>query len=461
MEEAEFVDRLAPLVRGRRVVLLSGVLAGAAPRVSRLRAMGAERVLVLAAGTGTGPLPPVEDADWVVHEVVADDLMAGVRATRALFADPPLEMVAALGRYDPNGVALVLGGGPESDVGLGGRPCYGARPRPWAALEDKVVIDALWDDLGVRRAPSGVVPARLEDLAAAADSFDRGLGTAWAGDAREGFNGGAAYVRWVRTPEDAPTAAAFFAAHCDRVRVMPFLEGVPASIHGVVFPDGTAVVRPMEMVTLRRPGQSRLLYGGFATFYDPPVGVRDEMRQLARTVGEGLRRRVGYRGGFTIDGVVTEEGFRPTELNPRLGALGALVRGSGLPLDLLQCALVERDDLGIPAPDFEDLVLPIADTQRTGGAATVTAAHPPTDQTEEVGVILDDTTCRLPSPGEEPTATISYGPGQVGGFVRAQFEPARTPVGPSVAARAVAALAFADARFGTEIGPLEPCRPQP
>ncbi len=460
MEAANLVSRLARLVEGRRVVVLAGVLAGATARVSRLRQMGTERILVLAAGTGTGPLPAPEDADWVVHEVTAPDIIAGVRASRALFADPPPEMVEAVGRYDPAGDALVLGGpGPDSDGGLGARRCYGGRPAEWVALEDKVVVDGLWDDFGVHRAPSEVVQASLDDLAAAAQRLDRGLGTAWAGDAREGFNGGAVYLRWVRSLDQAAEAAAFFGAHCDRVRILPFLEGVPASIHGVVLPDGTAAMRPVEMITLRRPGQSRLLYGGFATFYDPEPPVREEMRELARTVGEGLRRRVGYRGGFTVDGVVTDDGFLPTELNPRLGALGAILRGSDLPVDLLQCALVEAEDLGLGTQDLEDLVLSAADAQRAGGAATVTESSPPAGTTEEVSVMLDDLGCRLPEVGEVPTATISFGPGQVGGFVRAQFDPDGTPKGPSVAARAVRALAFADTTFGTGIGALEACRP--
>jgi hypothetical protein len=68
---------------------------------------------------------------------------------------------------------------------------------------------------------------------------------------------------------------------------MPFLEGVPCSIHGVVFPEGAATFRPVEMVTLRRPGSSRLRYAGAATFWDPPAADREVMRDLARRVGEG------------------------------------------------------------------------------------------------------------------------------------------------------------------------------
>lgn len=150
-------------------------------------------------------------------------------------------------------------------------------------------------------------------------------------------------LRWVRRVEEVEEAAAFLGARCDRARVMPFLEGIPCSIHGMVFPGGVASFRPVEMVTLRQPGSGSLRYAGAATFWDPPLADREAMRDLARRVGEGLRERVGYRGAFTVDGVLTAEGFRPTELNPRLGAGLAMIPGDlpELPVTLLDRVLVE------------------------------------------------------------------------------------------------------------------------
>ena len=60
----------------------------------------------------------------------------------------------------------------------------------------------------------------------------------------------------------------------------------------------------------------------------PAGGVREEMREAARRVGEQLRAEVEFRGAFTLDGVATADGFRPTELNPRFGAgLEVITRG--------------------------------------------------------------------------------------------------------------------------------------
>ena len=92
----------------------------------------------------------------------------------------------------------------------------------------------------------------------------------------------------------------------DQVRIAPFLEGVPMSIHGVVFPTSTAVFRPVELITLRYRERSRFLWGGCSTSYDPSDRDRVEMREVARRAGNALKENVNFRGPFSIDGVITE-----------------------------------------------------------------------------------------------------------------------------------------------------------
>jgi hypothetical protein len=464
-------DALRPLFAGRKVVLTGGPLAAMTGTCRRLRELGAERPFLLATGTGTGEVPGSDEAEWCVVEVRAPDVIAEIRAAMRLLRLLPGEVVAALDRWDPAREALVLSPMFNELPEIAGRRVYGPRRPEWRRLEDKVVIDALWDDLGVARAPSEIVPAEAAALRAAAGRLDRGAGTAWAGDARQGFHGGAHCLRWVRGAEDAAEAVAFLAGRCDRVRVMPFLEGVPCSIHGVVFPEGVATFRPVEMVTLRRPGTGRLRYAGAATFWDPPAADRELMRDLARRVGEGLRERVGYRGAFTVDGVLAAEGFRPTELNPRLGAgLSIMTRDlPDLPVGLLDRALIEGETLAFGAADLERQLLAAADRTRAGGASTVTERRPgalepsPSERqaaagaTRELPVAFEAGACR-PAEGREPDGVLSFGPSGVGGFVRLALDPDRVPAGPPVAPLAVAAFALADERFGAGIGPLEPAR---
>jgi len=451
-------DALRPLFAGRKVVVTGGPLAAMTGTCRRLRELGAERPFLLATGTGTGELPGPEEAEWCVVEVRAPDVVAEIRAAMKLLRLLPSDVVDALDRWDPERRALVLSPMFNELPAIAGRRVFGPRRPAWRRLEDKVVVDDLWDDLGVPRAPSQVVGVEPDALWAAARRLDRGAGTAWAGDARQGFHGGALCLRWVRDEQDAAEAVAFLAARCDQARVMPFLEGIPCSIHGMVFPDAVAAFRPVELVTLRRPGSSRLLYAGAATFWDPPDADREAMRDLARRVGAGLRERVGYRGAFTVDGVLAAEGFLPTELNPRLGVgLSTMTRDlPDLPVGLLHLALVEDEPLRYTAGDLERQVLAAADRTRAGGAWTVTTE--PAQATRELPVVFDGGACRPAADGQPADGTLSFGPSGVGGFVRLALDPARVPVGPPVAPLAVAAFALADERFGTGIGPLEPAR---
>jgi hypothetical protein len=456
------VEQLRPVFAGRKVMLTGGPLAALTGTCRRMRELGAERPFLLATGVGTGEVPGADEAQWCVVELRAPDVLAEIRAAMKLLRLLPAEVADALDRWDPERRALVLSPMFNELPEIAGRRVYGPRRPEWRRLEDKVVVDQLWDDLGVPRAPSAVVAAEPEALRAAAGRLDRGAGTAWAGDARQGFNGGAQLLRWVRGEEDAAEAARFLAERCDRARVMPFLEGIPCSIHGMVFPGGVAAFRPVEMVTLRQPGSSRLRYAGAATFWDPPGADREVMRDLARRVGDGLRERVGYRGAFTVDGVLTADGFLPTELNPRLGAgLSVMTRDlPELPVPLLDRALIEGEALAYRADDLERQVLDVADRSRAGGAWTVTRKGPVTaGANEEVAVAFEDGVCRPATDERPPDGTLTFGPSGVGGFVRLRLDPERVPAGPPVAPLAVAAFALADERFGTGIGPLEPARP--
>jgi hypothetical protein len=203
--EPSLTEELRPLFAGRKVVLTGGPLAGLTGVCRRLRELGAERPFLLATGLGTGEVPDPEEAEWCVVEVRAPDIVAEIRAAMRMLRLLPPDVVDALDRWDPERRALVLSPMFNELPEIAGRRVYGPRRPEWRRLEDKVLVDALWDELGVTRASSEVVAAEL-------------MG--------------------------APLAAAFLGARCDRARVMPFLEGIPRSIHRVVFPDGVATFRP-------------------------------------------------------------------------------------------------------------------------------------------------------------------------------------------------------------------------
>lgn len=454
-------DALRPVYGGRKWILLASAKAGLVGLVDELAALGASRPFCLANIAGTGPIPDPEQAAGATFGLDATDIIDGFRVYEAALGDPPAEVRAAVDRWDPAGEAQGLGRivlGPVPTVA--GRRRWAARPPSWIELEDKVALESVWDELGLPHVRAPIVPAEEGALRAAAASVDRGLGTAWVGDAREGVHGGGVYLRWVRSEADVAEAVAFFAASCDRVRVQPFLEGIPCSIHAIVFPDDVAVFRPVEMVALRRPGRSRLFYTGCATYWDPSDADREEMRAFARRAAEGLRATRGYRGTFTIDGILTDEGFRPTELNARVGAGLSLfeVATDGAPLALLAFALQEEVELPVDPRELEAFVLEAADAKRAAHTIALTDERPADTTTLSLARAGDAWRVRGEDEPGEPDATALYGPSDAAGFLRFKAEPAVVPVGPSYARFAASALMWADREMGLGIGPLEPAR---
>ena len=452
-------DLVRPLVEGRRVVLVGGGFAAWAREVSLLRSLGSDRCLCVVGGDGTGECPDPSDTDRFDVGIAAPDIIAEFREWEKVAADPPAELLDTLDTFDPEHRALVLVPNFTAIIDVGDRPVYGARRPEWVALEDKAAVDEFFDAAGVPYPPSEVVPAAVDPLVDATARLDRGSGTVWAGDARDGFNGGAVFVRWIRDESHIAEAVGFLGQRCDRVRVAPFVEGVPCSIHGFVTARGVAVFRPVEMLTLRHTGESRLHYAGTATFWDPAPAGRSEMERAAEAAGSRLKDEVGFRGLFTVDGIMSEQGFVATELNPRFGAgiRYAFECLPNLPLELVHRAAVAGDAEGLDPDDLERLVLDACEPKRLGvGSAEVRNSW---DATAVTRLVYEGGRFREALDDERATARLLNGPGRGNeGYVLVELHPERTAVGPSVAPRVTAALAFADEHLDAGIGPLEPAR---
>lgn len=457
VDAAFYQDLLRPIIGGRKLIICGLSLAGVTRWIKSMRALGSDRCLVIANGMGTGPLPSEVDADAIVVEIHAQEMIEEMRQTENMLRNPPQRVIDAINAFDPEHKALMIASTitlSELPAQIAGRPVWARRSAASLIAEDKVTVDAFWDSIGVVRAPSVIVPVDIEALRRAHRELDRGMGVALAGDAREGPHGGAERLRWVTSEDELLEAEGFFRRHCDRVRVMPFLDGIPCSIHGAVIDDDVIALRPVEMVTLRNLESHRLRYCGTADFWDPPDADRERMRQTARQVGKALQERMGFRGAFTIDGVMTEDGFRPTELNPRYGAgLAPIARAvPELPLSLVLTAVLAGEPLDYRPMELERLLVESADNKRGGGAYTVIKTVQ--TRTREVPLVGGPSGYRAATEGEDPTATLSVGPGAIGGFVAFDPDPKHTPIGSPIAPAAVAAFAFADRQFNTAIGPL-------
>lgn len=456
MRREHWSESLAPFLRGRPFIVTSDMLAATTGLALGLRAMGVERILCVGVARGTGVLPQEHGFEQIlVNQSLPLGFMEVIREAERVLRQPPAEVQSQVDRFDPDHEAQIIA--PFYVTGLPqlNRPVFGARPAAWRALEDKVVIDAVLSAAGVRVAPHRIVPLTREALDAAAAALDRGHGTVWAGDAREGFNGGAALTRWVRDAQDADEAFETLSKSCDSARVMPFLEGVPCSIHGWVLPDGVRVFRPCEMLVLRRPTPPVFFYAQAATSWDPPPAGREEMREAARRAGAHLRDTLGYRGVFTLDGVMTQDGFFPTELNPRFGA-ALLVLGRALPelpLVLMHFASIEGLALDWRGEELERLIVSAGDTTRQL-SFTAMGSRPVTDS--ESFALVRDPTWRVATEADAhlPQSVGTLGPGPTGAYVRVGLNPAHYTVGPAAAPLVAEVVAVLDAHFELGIGPL-------
>ncbi len=404
-------------------------------------------MLVVAATAGVGDLPDATTVFFPPAEPAAT-VMEGLRRVFDLIEHPPDSVQAAVDAFDPGGEAVVIVPPFATMDQAFGRPVLGARRPDWVALEDKMRADDLWDAAGVARAPAEIVQAG--DGPAAADRLDAGHGTVWVADNRQGWHGGGDYTRWLLPGSDPAETVTWFRARAHRIRVMPLLQGVPCSIHGFVTPQGVAAFRPIEMVILRRTDRPQFVYGSVASFWDPPDADRQEMREAARRVGLVLRNQVDYRGPFSIDGVLTEDGFRPTELNPRLSA-GLLLQAravDGLDLEAVTRALTDGL-IDLDAVWLEDVVVTAADQTRAGGM--ILPLPTPVDEQQQVGIEFVDDGARV-TDAPEP-ALLRVGPASQGCLVQLKLA-AHHPAGPSVAPQAIAAARLADELWKLDIPPL-------
>ncbi|WP_204036353.1 hypothetical protein, partial [Micromonospora qiuiae] len=222
-------------------------------------------------------------------------------------------LAALADAFDPDHSASLLLPDPLDPPRAGDRRRIGARQPPWRMFEDKTTVDALWDSAGIPRAPS-IITNNPADIGVLGHLVDQGAGVVCSYQPTgTGPTAGGDGIWWWRSgipPARMPTAK----AGSWRIRLMPLLEGTPVRLHGMVLGSTVLPFPPMELVTLPRPEHGTFLCAGAV----PTLGdAADLVAQTAR-LGAGLREHLGYRGGFSVDGILTANGFLPTDLNARL-----------------------------------------------------------------------------------------------------------------------------------------------
>ncbi|MDH3301769.1 MAG: hypothetical protein OES24_14820 [Acidimicrobiia bacterium] len=390
------------------------------------------------------------------------DVVADLLETPSAMADLPPGIADELDAWDPDRTAGVLVPPIMTNEPVAGRPVFGGRPSLWAALEDKLAVLDLWAEAGLTTAPAEVVA--LADRAALVSAHSRLAGpngTVWAADNRKGMHGGAAGTHWVPSAEAAARVADRLAADHGHVRIMPYLDGVPCSIHGIVLDDATVTSRPNEMLVYLDESEHRFRYCRFSSHWDPPADSRAAMIEAAKAVGRALRTRVGFRGVFSLDGVLTADGFRPTEVNPRYGSALPLTLpiGDGRTINLV---MLDRAIIaGSVRPDaarLQSWLVANLDRRRHGGASFATTGTP--DETRSGTVVgdADDLTLTgidTESDDTPPVASVTWLP--VGARHRLEISFADAfPVGPPAAPLALRIARLVDREWEVGLEDLVP-----
>jgi hypothetical protein len=167
------------------------------------------------------------------------------------------------------------------------------------------------------------------------------------------------------------------------------------------------------------------------------------MREVARRVGAYLARVEGYLGPYGVDGVLTVDGFRPTELNPRMSAGAGVQLGAiDLPLGLLMRAEIE----GLVEVDHEWL-------EKTALGQRRPMFHFGKMVTEEVRDALRvaiDNRGNVIEAGHSQVSIgkITAGPSATGSYIMGDFEIEKIAAGEAVGSLVAASLNLARAKWG-------------
>jgi hypothetical protein len=327
-------DALHEFWDGRRAGLLLPRLKRASQRlVEELVACGASVEVVVSYGSGALSLPDAKF--WQVEQEGLPGHPDDDQTFHRWLSAPSLRFERWLADVDPACTLTFVGDSWTELPKLLGRPIHGWRRAQWAALEDKTNIDALWSEVGVPSPRFEIAACRRDVVGPIVSRLDRGLGVVVAIDATHGYSSGAAGLAWVRTAGELDAVLDRFSERSKRVRVAEFLPGMPCSLLAMVMEEGVAVFEPIEIITLADLSTGELGFCGSSNRWRPDVQTRDLLRSTARRVGEFLASTLGYRGMFSIDGILSDGTFYATELNPRHSSgLGLRVARPDFPIYL-------------------------------------------------------------------------------------------------------------------------------
>lgn len=344
---------LEPLFAGRLVVLFGSAASRLTHMAKQCLELGSRRVLVLAwasHGIGLGPLPsdvqllspfPLETSGDGMRIVLPSHILEGLRT------------------FDPHREALVIGSGSTSSCLIDGRAIINARPKLQEQYESKLISEQILSTVMDRKELTRIMGISHRNFYGQCSQIDLGDGIVLSGDSSTGPGTAGSHVWWVTNSAQAVNAVKHLRSNGGMVRVMPYVRGIPASMHGLVLADGLITCPPMQLINLLRSSDghvaTRFFTAGSATLSVLDSHLMARMRTLIRSIGEELAARVGYRGMYCVDGIVTEDSFIPTEINTREGSsIGVhFSLADEVPIQLLNAAALSTTAVASSARELD------------------------------------------------------------------------------------------------------------
>jgi len=115
--------------------------------------------------------------------------------------------------------------------------------------------------------------------------------------------------------------------------------------------------------------------------------------------------------------------------------------------------LLFAGDLDIAAAELEEMVTSVVETKRGGGTLYLLAGE---YEAAETGVVFTGSGAGAVDVDEPSDATMQISRGAYGSIIIMRLDPERNPIGPSVAPRALEAIALARDLWDIDVPPLEP-----
>ncbi|MFY1703007.1 hypothetical protein ACN28G_14880 [Micromonospora sp. WMMA1923] len=234
-----------------------------------------------------------------------------------------------------------------------------------------------------------------------------------------------------------------------RVRLMPLLEGIPVRLHGMALATRIIPFPPMELVTLPRPEQGTFLCAGAV----PMLGDTAALVTETERIGVGLRDRLGYRGGFSVDGILTRTGFQPTDLNARLtSAMEAAPSDRRVLLHAVNLLAREGNE-----PDTGAVAQLAEDMFSIGRTCTIFGAASSADErASRKAWVRWDGDQLVPAASNDGDGNLVILPSPRGWLLTTTLATARLPRGGRVGPWAPEAFRLSDETLGTNFGHLAP-----